>query len=44
MMNILDRTALKCAIKLVKAVTKRLEYVIVDAILDGGDSFVTKVI
>lgn len=42
--NILDQTALKCVTQLVKAATKRQEYVIMGVILDGGESFVTKVI
>lgn len=38
--NILDQTALKCVTQLVKAATNRQGYVIMGAILDGGDSFV----
>lgn len=40
---ILDQTVMKCATVLAKAATEQQECVTLDVILDGKDSFVTKV-
>lgn len=40
---ILDQTVKKCATVLAKAATEQQEYVTLGVILDGKDSFVTKV-